>query len=78
MLVRLSRATLLPLLLLTIVLFIRAFIPQISLIYLFAFSSCCLLFFLTFINYRYREKFLIYTVFDTLFLSFKSAPNNNN
>jgi len=56
-LVRLSRATLLPLLLLTIVLFIRAFIPQISLIYLFAFSSCCLLFFLTFINYRYREKF---------------------
>jgi hypothetical protein len=71
-LVRLSRATLLPLVLLSVVLLVRSFCHAFSLAQLLAFLGCVLLFFLTLVNYRYREKFLIYTVFDTFFLSARS------
>jgi hypothetical protein len=70
-LVRLSRATLMPLVILAVVFLIRVLRYFFSVLDLIGLFSSSLLFVLTLINYRYREKFLVYTVFDAFFLSTK-------
>lgn len=69
--VRLSRATLLPLALLTAVFLIRALIHDALTVNILGFGLGLFLFVLTLITYRYREKFLVYTVFNVFFGSAK-------
>ncbi len=71
-LVRLSRATLLPLIVLAIVFLIRFVSQSFSGWNFLGFMVSAILFLLTWVNYRYREKFLIYTVFDTFFVTIRS------
>lgn len=66
-LVRLSRATLLPLGLLTAVFLFRWLAHCFSAMDALGFLSGAFLFVLTLVNYRYREKFLVYVTFDMFF-----------
>lgn len=70
-LLRLSRATIFPLILFCAVIIIRLFIfgNLQGELFLLSIGSAALI--LTIISYRYREKFLIYTVFDIFFISQK-------
>lgn len=72
-LLRLSRATILPLILLLLVLIIHLFIAGNETLELFSIGVVVTAIVLTIISYRYREKFLIYTVFDIFFISQKSS-----
>ena len=71
-LLRLSRATILPLILLCIILLICLFVPGNTTEELFALVVVIVALILTIISYSYREKFLIYTVFDIFFISQKN------
>jgi len=75
-LLRLSRATILPLLLLCVVLMIRLVFLKFNTVELFSLGFVIAALALTLISYLYREKFLIYTVFDIFFISQKSSKKN--
>ena len=70
-LLRLSRATILPLILFCIVVSIRLFMAGNLIEELFFLGVGFVALILTIVSYRYREKFLIYTVFDIFFISQK-------
>ena len=70
-LLRLSRATILPLFLLCLVLMIRLFVPGNNIEESFSLVIGAIVFVSTIFSYSYREKFLIYTVFDIFFISQK-------
>jgi len=77
-LVRLSRATLLPLGFLTVVFFIRCLAKSLVATEGVGLFSAVLLLGLTLVNYKYREKFLVYTTFDLFFLSARVAFKDKN
>ena len=68
-LMRLSRAASLPLLLLGLAFLGRAFVQSNRQVEVAGFLLSAIQLLITFLSYRYREKFLIYTVFDTFFES---------
>ena len=68
-LVRLARATLLPIVFLNVVFLVRFISHTAHAANGLGLLVSFVLLALTFMTYRYREKFLIYTVFDILFLS---------
>ena len=72
-LVRLSRATLLPLGLLASVFLLRWIAKSFAATDAVGFLAATVFLALTFVNYRYREKFLVYTTFDLFFLSANAA-----
>ena len=74
-LVRLSRATILPLGILFFIFLFRWLFFSHSSIDFVGFISTLFVFWFTVINYRYREKFLIYTTFDIFFLMVKNFKN---
>lgn len=76
-LVRLSRAALLPLVALAIVFVVRWVISHEASGAIGALTTT-LLVFLTVLNYRYREKFLVYTAFDLFFISAKKVGSKEN
>ncbi len=76
-LLRLSRATILPLILLFIVLITSILFPENRKEELFSLIVVGFALVLTIISYRYREKFLIYTVFDIFFISQKKDKNKS-
>jgi len=71
-LVRLSRATLLPLAVLALVFLLRWIIMSRAGTEAIGFLGVAILLALTFANYRYREKFLVYTALDLFFLTANS------
>ncbi|NBB81562.1 MAG: hypothetical protein GVY36_19335 [Verrucomicrobia bacterium] len=77
-LMRLSRAALLPLMILAFVFLVRSFAHHAHLANAIAFVLTGIQLAVTFGSYCYREKFLIYTVFDTFFESAMSVNPNEN
>lgn len=75
-LVRLARATLLPLMLLAVVFLLRLTLATSWLFNAMGLVVSTLLLGLTCVTYSYREKFLIYTVFDVFFVSAKQAQGS--
>ena len=71
-LLRLSRATILPLFLLCLVLTIRLVFPGNNIEEFFTLVVGAVVLIATIFSYSYREKFLIYTVFDIFFISQKN------
>ncbi len=77
-LMRLSRAALLPLVVLTCVFLVRSIVDTAHFANAVGFVLGSIQLAVTFSSYRYREKFLIYTVFDTFFESCRVGEDGSS